>query len=48
MPPFSDMLTDAQIADLANYTRIAFAKRAQWPALDADAVAKIRKETPKP
>lgn len=48
MPPFSDMLTDAQIADLANYTRIAFARRAAWPALDADAVAKIRKETPKP
>ncbi|RXZ38182.1 cytochrome c [Oxalobacteraceae bacterium CAVE-383] len=48
MPAFADMLTDAQIADLANYARIMFAKRAAWPALDADAVAKIRKETPKP
>jgi mono/diheme cytochrome c family protein len=48
MPAFSDMLTDAQIADLANYTRTVFGKRAAWPGLDADAVAKIRKETPKP
>jgi mono/diheme cytochrome c family protein len=48
MPAFSDMLTDTQIADLANYTRTVFGKRAAWPGLDADAVAKIRKETPKP
>jgi mono/diheme cytochrome c family protein len=48
MPPFSDMLTDAQIADLANYTRTVFGKRAAWPSLDAGAVAKIRKESPKP
>jgi mono/diheme cytochrome c family protein len=48
MPAFSDMLTDTQIADLANYTRTVFGKRAAWRGLDADAVAKIRKETPKP
>jgi mono/diheme cytochrome c family protein len=48
MPAFSDMLTDAQIADIANYTRAAAAKRAPWPALDAAAVAKIRKESPTP
>ncbi|MDB5992346.1 MAG: hypothetical protein JWQ10_3749 [Herbaspirillum sp.] len=48
MPAFSDMLTDAQIADIANYTRVTAGKRAPWPALDAAAVAKIRKESPTP
>lgn len=48
MPAFSDMLTDAQIADIANYTRITAGQRAPWPALDAAAVAKIRKESPTP
>jgi mono/diheme cytochrome c family protein len=48
MPAFADMLTDAEIADVANYTRTVIGKRAAWPALDAEAIDKIRKETPKP
>jgi mono/diheme cytochrome c family protein len=48
MPPFSDMLTDEQIAEIANYTRAAYANRAAWPKLNAEVVAKIRKETSKP
>jgi mono/diheme cytochrome c family protein len=48
MPAFSDMLTDAQIADIANYTRAMYSNRGPWPALDSSAVAKIRKESPKP
>jgi mono/diheme cytochrome c family protein len=48
MPAFSDMLTDAQIADLANYTRAMYSNRGPWPSLDSGAVAKIRKESPKP
>jgi mono/diheme cytochrome c family protein len=48
MPSFAAMLTDAQIADLANYTRARYSTRAPWPALDANAVAKIRKESPTP
>jgi mono/diheme cytochrome c family protein len=48
MPAFSDMLTDAQIADIANYTRAMYSNRGPWPALDGGAVAKIRKESPKP
>ncbi|MDB5777528.1 MAG: hypothetical protein JWP38_3661 [Herbaspirillum sp.] len=48
MPAFSDMLTDAQIADIANYMRASYSKRGPWPALDAGAVANIRKESPTP
>ncbi len=48
MPPFAQTFTDAQIADLANYTRTRFSARGPWPALDAAAVARIRKETVEP
>lgn len=47
MPPFAGMLTDAQIADLANYLRVQYSKQAPWQ-LQADDVAKYRKETPTP
>ncbi|SEJ74853.1 c-type cytochrome [Paraburkholderia diazotrophica] len=46
MPPFASVFTDAQIADLANYTRTRFTARGAWPSLDADAVARLRKESP--
>ena len=45
MPPFATTFTDAQIADLANYTRARFSAQAPWPALDAHAVARLRKES---
>ncbi|MFC0399158.1 cytochrome c [Paraburkholderia rhizosphaerae] len=48
MPSFAQTFTDAQIADLANYTRARFSARGPWPGLDAAAVARIRKETAKP
>jgi mono/diheme cytochrome c family protein len=48
MPPFAQTFTDAQIADLANYTRARFSVRGPWPGLDAAAVARIRKETAEP
>ncbi|HVE10182.1 MAG TPA: cytochrome c [Paraburkholderia sp.] len=48
MPPFAQSFSDAQIADLANYTRARFSKRDPWPELDAAAVAKIRKESVEP
>lgn len=44
MPPFATTFTDAQIADLARYTRARFSARGPRPALDADAVARYRKE----
>ncbi len=47
MPPFAGMLTDAQIADLANYLRAQHSNRTPWQ-LQADDVAKYRKETPTP
>ncbi|WP_438392297.1 c-type cytochrome [Caballeronia sp. DA-9] len=47
MPPFAGMLTDAQIADLANYLRAQYSNRTPWQ-LQADDVAKYRKETPTP
>nr|WP_236873636.1 cytochrome c [Burkholderia sp. PAMC 26561] len=47
MPPFAGMLTDAQIADLANYLRVQYSKQPPWQ-LQADDVAKYRKETPTP
>ncbi|MEM5438608.1 cytochrome c [Paraburkholderia diazotrophica] len=46
MPPFASTFTDAQIAELANYTRTRFTARGAWPSLDADAVARLRKESP--
>ncbi|CAB3767961.1 cytochrome c [Paraburkholderia solisilvae] len=48
MPPFAQSFTDAQIADLANYTRARFSASGPWPRLDAAAVARIRKETAGP
>jgi mono/diheme cytochrome c family protein len=48
MPPFAQTFTDAQIADVANYTRARFSARGPWPDLDAAAVARIRKETAEP
>jgi mono/diheme cytochrome c family protein len=46
MPPFAGTFTDTQIAELANYTRTRFTARGPWPSLDADAVARLRKESP--
>ena len=46
MPPFAQTFTDAQIAELANYTRTRFTARGPWPSLDADTVARLRKESP--
>jgi mono/diheme cytochrome c family protein len=48
MPPFAQTFSDAQIADLANYTRARFSKHGPWPELNAAAVAKIRKEGVEP
>jgi mono/diheme cytochrome c family protein len=48
MPSYAQLFTDAQIADLANYTRARFSTREPWPSLDAAAVARIRKESPQP
>lgn len=48
MPPFAQTFSDAQIADLANYTRERYSAHAPWPSLDAAAVARIRKESPQP
>ncbi|GAB7525875.1 cytochrome c [Paraburkholderia sp. 2C] len=48
MPPFAQTFTDAQIADVANYTRARFSAHGPWPDLDAAAVARIRKETAEP
>nr|WP_322029287.1 cytochrome c [Paraburkholderia sp. J76] len=46
MPPFAGTFTDAQIAELANYTRTRFTALGSWPSLDAGAVARFRKESP--
>ncbi|MEX3952141.1 cytochrome c [Paraburkholderia sp. EG287B] len=46
MPPFAGTFTDTQIAELANYTRARFSALAPWSALDAQAVARLRKESP--
>jgi len=48
MPPFAHTFTDAQIADVVNYTRARFSAHGPWPDLDAAAVARIRKETAEP
>jgi mono/diheme cytochrome c family protein len=45
MPAFADILTDAQIVDVLNYTRATYgANRGPWPSLDANAVQTFRKE----
>ncbi|MGF6742747.1 mono/diheme cytochrome c family protein [Paraburkholderia atlantica] len=44
MPSFANTFTDAQIAELANYTRERFTARDAWPTLDARAVAQFRKD----
>lgn len=46
MPPFAGTFTDAQIAELANYTRARFSAPGPWSALDAQAVTRLRKESP--
>ena len=43
MPPFADVLSDAQIAELLRYVRAQYTPRPAWPALQQD-VANIRKE----
>jgi len=48
MPSFATIFTDAQIADIANYTRAQYSTRAPWTSLDESAVAKFRKETSQP
>ncbi len=47
MPPFAAMLTNAQIADVANYLRAQYSTRSPW-TLQAVDVKKYRKETPAP
>ncbi|APA87720.1 c-type cytochrome [Paraburkholderia sprentiae WSM5005] len=44
MPSFAGTFTDAQIAELANYTRERFTARGSWPSLDAGVVAHLRKD----
>ena len=45
MPPFKDMLTDAQVAAVVNYVRTHMGNR--YPdAVSADAVRKLRQEKP--
>ena len=48
MPPFADMLTDAQIVEIARYLRSTYTTRGPWAALDTSVVAKIRKESAQP
>ena len=48
MPPFADMLTDAQIVEIARYLRSTYTTRGPWAALDTGVVAKIRKESAQP
>jgi mono/diheme cytochrome c family protein len=43
MPPFGDVFSTDQLADLATYLRAAYSKRAQWDAVNGS-VVKIRKE----
>jgi mono/diheme cytochrome c family protein len=44
MPPFSDILTDAQVAETLAYARARFTDRTGWPRLER-AVVKARKES---
>jgi mono/diheme cytochrome c family protein len=46
MPPFANVLTDQQIADVLAYARSTYAQRPAWPDLPA-AVTAIRKENSK-
>ena len=46
MPPFANVLTDQQIADVLSYARSIYAQRPAWPDLPAR-VAAIRKENSK-
>lgn len=43
MPPFGEVFSNNQLADLAIYLRSAYSKRAQWKTVN-DSVVKIRKE----
>jgi mono/diheme cytochrome c family protein len=43
MPPFADVLTDEQIAEVLRYLRASYTQRPPWPGLQ-DEVAKLRKE----
>jgi mono/diheme cytochrome c family protein len=47
MPAFAGTLTDAQIADLANFVRAHFSSQPAW-TLDTADVEKLRKETSEP
>jgi mono/diheme cytochrome c family protein len=44
MPPFADVLSDAQVAELAAWVRTSVAGRPAWPDVAA-ASRKLRKET---
>jgi mono/diheme cytochrome c family protein len=43
MPAFGTLLTDTQIADVANYTRATYTGKAGWSSLDGAAVKQLRK-----
>ena len=43
MPAFNTILTDAQIADVANYTRTTYTGNGPWQSLDASAVKQLGK-----
>jgi mono/diheme cytochrome c family protein len=43
MPPFGDVFSNDQLADLASYLRATYSTRVQWTAVD-DTVSKVRKE----
>ena len=47
MPPFADVLSDTQIANVLNYLRTTSTQRPAWPAMQ-DNVAKIRNEATPP
>ena len=43
MPPFADVLSDEQIAEVLRYVRSSATQRPAWPDLQNE-VAKVRKE----
>ncbi|ANB76400.1 cytochrome C [Paraburkholderia phytofirmans OLGA172] len=43
MPPFGEVFSDDQLADLATYLRSSYSTRVQWDAVK-DTVSKVRKE----
>ncbi|WP_168790974.1 c-type cytochrome [Paraburkholderia aromaticivorans] len=43
MPPFDDVFSDDQLADLATYLRSSYSTRVRWDAVK-DTVSKVRKE----